>query len=204
VDIYDQKEKADWRTLCITPDAAVQKEETQNSEVVLDVELGPVDSKARGIKAAAVQLPPVSGQDTTASPAATSAAATTAAPVQKQIQADCTSWHAHAEQMIASLQHDQELSSSGSQDSAADQQQPSSSQGFVEEELKALQKAAAVNVICVESQMTARAAEGTSWLKRIFLEYLFGGMCVIAGSMPRQSVQTAQMLQIEIPVYLQV
>ena len=60
VDIYDQKEKADWRTLCITPDAAVQKEETQNSEVVLDVELGPVDSKARGIKAAAVQLPPVS------------------------------------------------------------------------------------------------------------------------------------------------
>lgn len=204
MDIYDQKEKADWRTLSITPDAVVQKEETQKSEVVLDVELGPIDSKARGKKAAAVQLPPVSGQDTSASPAAATAAATTAAPVQKQIQADCNSWHAQAEQMIASLQHDHEHSSAGSQDSAADQQQPSSSHGFVEEELKALQKAAAVNVICVESQITARAAEGTFWLKRIFIEYLFGGLCVIAGSMPRQSVQTAQMLQIKIPVYLQV
>ncbi len=202
MDIYDQKEKADWRTLSITSDAVVQKEDTQNSEVVLDVELGPIDGKARGIKAAAVQLPPISGQDTMAAPAATPAAATTAAPISKQIQADCTSWHAHAEQMIASLQHDHEHSSSGSQDSAADQQQPSSSQGFVEEELKALQTAAAVNVICVESQMTARAAEGTSWLKRIFLEYLFGGMCGIAESTSSQSVQTAQLLQIEIPVYL--
>ena len=202
MDIYEQKEKADWRTLCITPDAAVQKEETQNSEVVLDVELGPIDGKARGIKAAAVQLPQASGQNMNASPAATSAAATNAAPVQKQIRADCNSWHAHAEQLIASLQHNYEHSSSGSQDSAASQQQPSPSQGSVEEELKALQKAAAVNVICVDSQMTARAAEGTSWLKRIFLEYLFGGTCVIAGSTPRQSVQMAQMLQIEIPVYL--
>jgi len=197
VDIYDQKEKADWKTLCVTPDAAGQKEEPQKSEVVLDVELGPIDSKARSIKAAAVQLPQVSGQDTTASPAA----ATTAAPVQKQIQADGNSWHAHAEQMIASLQHDHEHLISGSQDSAADQQ-PSPSQGFVEEELKALQTAAAVNVICVESQMSARAAEGTSWLKRIFIEYLFGGMCVIAGSIPRQSVQTAQVLKLEVPVYL--
>jgi len=197
VDIYDQKEKADWKTLCVTPDAAGQKEEPQKSEVVLDVELGPIDSKARSIKAAAVQLPQVSGQDTTASPAA----ATTAAPVQKQIQADGNSWHAHAEQMIASLQHDHEHLISGSQDSAADQQH-SPSQGFVEEELKALQTAAAVNVICVESQMSARAAEGTSWLKRIFIEYLFGGMCVIAGSIPRQSVQTAQVLKLEVPVYL--
>ncbi len=197
MDIYDQKEKADWKTLCVTPDAAGQKEEPQKSEVVLDVELGPIDSKARSIKAAAVQLPQVSGQDTTASPAA----ATTAAPVQKQIQADGNSWHAHAEQMIASLQHDHEHLISGSQDSAADQQH-SPSQGFVEEELKALQTAAAVNVICVESQMSARAAEGTSWLKRIFIEYLFGGMCVIAGSIPRQSVQTAQVLKLEVPVYL--
>ena len=197
MDISDQKEKADWKTLCVTPDAAGQKEQPQNSEVVLDVELGPIDSKARSIKAAAVQLPQVSGQDMTASPAA----ATTAAPVQKQIQADCNSWHAHAEQMIASLQHDHEHLISRSQDSAADQQH-SPSQGFVEEELKALQTAAAVNVICVESQMSARAAEGTSWLKRIFIEYLFGGMCVIAGSIPRQSVQTAQVLKLEVPVYL--
>lgn len=197
MDIYDQKEKADWKTLCVTPDAAGQKEQPQNSEVVLDVELGPIDSKARSIKAAAVQLPQVSGQDMTASPAA----ATTAAPVQKQIQADGNSWHAHAEQMIASLQHDHEHLISRSQDSAADQQ-PSPSQGFVEEELKALQTAAAVNVICVESEMSARAAEGNSWLKRIFIEHLFGGMCVIAGSIPRQSVQTAQVLKLEVPVYL--
>lgn len=202
VDIYDQKEKADWKTLCVNPDAAVQKEQTQHSEVVLDVELGPIDSKARRIKAAAVQLPQVSGQDTTASPAATPAAARTAAPVQKQIQADCNSWHAHAEQLIVSLQHDDEHSTSGLQNSAASQQQPSFSQGFVEEELKALQKAAAVNVICVESQMTARAAEGASQLKRIVIEYLFGGMCVIAGTIPCQRVQTASVLKLEVPVYL--
>ncbi|DBA78608.1 TPA: Potassium transporter, variant 2 [Trebouxia sp. C0004] len=200
VDIYDQKEKADWKTLCIAPDAAVQKEGTLNAEVVLDVEVGPIEGKARSVKAAAVQLPQVSGQDKIAPPAATPAAATTAAPVQKQIQADC--WHAHAEQMLASLQHDDEHWISGSQNSPANQQQPSSSQGFVEEELKALQTAAAVNVICVESQMAARAAEGTSWLKRIFIEYMFGGMCIIARSMPRQSVQTAQLLEIEVPVYL--
>lgn len=192
VDIYDPGAKADWKKFCNSngPQLAAA------TEVASDVELGPIvsanDSKA--VEAASAQPLQNPGHESTALP--------TAAPAKSQIQSEDDSWRTLVEQMMSVDSHHKQDVSFGTQHAPADQHQSSSSQGFVEEEVKALQAAAAVGVTHVESRVTPRAAQGSSELKRFLVEHLFGALCSVSGATVRQRVEEVQTLELRVPVYL--
>ena len=192
MDIYDQEAKSDWKKFCNNSISGPQL--AAATGVVSDVELGPTvsanDSKAT--EAASAQQLQESGHESTAPPAA--------APAKKQFQSD--SWRTMVEQMMSLRGHNKQEVSWEMQHAPADQHQSSSSQGFVEEEVKALQAAAAVGVTRVESQVTPRAAQGSSGLKRFLIERLFGALCSVSRATVRQRVEKVQTLELRVPVYL--
>ena len=194
MDIYDPEAKSDWKKFCNNSISGPQL--AAATGVVSDVELGPTvsanDSKAT--EAASAQQLQESGHESTAPP--------TAAPVKLQTRSEVDSWRTLVEQMMLLCGHNQQEVSFETQHAPADQHQSSSSQGFVEEEVKALQAAAAVGVTRVESRVTPRAAQGSSGLKCFLTEHLFGALCSVSGATVHQRVEKVQTLELRVPVYL--
>lgn len=181
VDIYDQKAKADWSEFGDAPDIFAQQMVQRDPGGETDVELGPTNNKAENHDA----LQPPAGTSSHPAEAATA--------VIKPTCSGDTSWRSD---VIASVQQDaQQRRPVRSQDAAAD---PSSSSqtGFVEEEVRALQAATALSAIHIESRVRPQAVEGNFWLRRIFVNFLFGGLCAIACAPPHQTQQVGRSIEV--------
>lgn len=116
-------------------------------------------------------------------------------------QESCFSWQQYVEELMAAVKQDQALHAG-----YADQdRRPSSSSGqagFVEDELKRLQAAAATDVLYISARLSSRACEGSWLLKRILVDNLYAYLLTF-GQVPSFSVnQSRHVLEVVVPVCL--
>ena len=178
VDMYDSKKaKPDWKNFCEQPaeaKAAPGIEQTLvDPDPQADLELGDI----------------------------THVADKAAGAVPKDTEsANQFTWRDSVEQIMMAAQQDDPLIHADSGHAADDLDQSSSAQaGFAEEEVRALQTAAALGVVLIYCHITPKATPGSTWVKRFFVESLFAGLCHAAG--PHTEIQNAgQVLEVCAPV----
>ena len=178
VDIYDAKTKADWKQFCKQPgnQLPIQPSSQPDSALQPDVELG-------GSPPAPRVSSPVEIRDK-----------------DSQLETQAT-WREHVEQIMASAQASHQHASSTDDHAATAHVGQSAQSSFVEEEVKVLQEAAAAGAVSVEANISPQVSPGSNWVKKMFVEVMFSGLCSVAGGHLKEK-SCAQVLEVRVPVYI--
>ena len=202
MDIYDGKIRLDPKSIGTSTPATAQPKLHRAQEAVIhstneagvttmqlpDLEIG---TAGADMPAMAPTPGPSDSPDKNTEVAQQSAAA----------QGSCFGWQQYVKELMAAVKQDQALQ--GVDPDQARRASSSSGQaGFVEDELKRLQAAAATDVLYVSARLSPRACEGSWLLKRVLIQNLYAYLLTF-GQVSRFSVnQSRHVLEVVVPVCL--
>ena len=203
MDIYDSKTRLEPKSTGTSNPATAQPkmQRAQEAEIhsgneagvttmqLPDLEIGTADTDMPA-------MVPTPGRPSDSSDSNTEVAQQSAAG-----QESCFSWQQYVEELMAAVKQDQALHAG-----YADQdRRPSSSSGqagFVEDELKRLQAAAATDVLYVSARLSPRACEGSWLLKRILVDNLYAYLLSFGQVSNFSVTQSRHVLEVVVPVCL--